>query len=246
MSRFVKEAGKFISLFALSSLIGFTGMAYLHPKIDSSSSKPAGKIENKTPKVISIPFSPLNLERIIKEQEEKLGIKHFGVPEVMYLPYLPEGLLGIYNEKLNTIFIAINQHNMEETLDHELGHYYADGLHESLDLGNWPIFPGGKNDNIGVKLISEGIAEYFSRKLNNREDNFKDSDWPDNFDDFWTQRVIYSGGYHLVRPIIEEHGTNAIKYLILNTPGTNDLTNLPEYQKKCLKELEESSKQAKN
>lgn len=139
------------------------------------------------------------------------------------------------------------------TLDHELGHFYQDSLNESLGLGNWSNFivRPTKTKVISIKLISEGTAEYFEMKMSGEEDNFTDEDWPENLEDFiimdgslvglpieWNNHVIYKGGYHLVKPIIDKHGEKGIKYIIFNTPREEEILELPSYQQRILQELD--------
>ena len=92
-------------------------------------------------------------------------------------------------------------------------------------------------ETVGKKLISEGIAEYFERTLNNGKDNFKDSDWPENLGDFIQNKIIYNGGLHLVKPIIDRYGKRGIETLIINPPSLEDLSNLPEYQNRVIESL---------
>lgn len=211
------------------------------------------------------PYVESHLEQIVKSQEEKLGIQHFGIPEVKYgLP--PEVqvsndfavAIGIYRSKDDRIYLSLgssitselnlvnvlatiitlgNIPNVKETLDHELGHYYVDKLNESLGRGDWPGYSYGLFEGVGIKLVAEGIAEYFKKTINGGEDDFEDSDWPDNFFDFFSVPVLYEGGYHLVKPIIDRYGKRGIEYLIQNPPKAGDLDRLPEYQDRVIKFL---------
>ena len=98
-----------------------------------------------------------HLEDVMKEQEEKLGIKHVGIPEMGYTCD-PE-FKGHYDSERNEIDLDIEhavtpEGNLSDViakylapkkpfgvkiiLDHELGHFYMDKLEESRGLGNWP------------------------------------------------------------------------------------------------------------
>lgn len=211
------------------------------------------------------PYIKNNLSRIISEQEEKIGIQHFGTPKISRkLPPGCWGFLGCYRPKEDTIHLAYGglitpennltnnlantladvlgrgrNYNVERALNHELGHFYTDKLNESLGKGDWLDFPDRKlkDDRIGTMLIAEGVATYFSKVMDGEEDNFKDSDWPNKLNDFWLFKVMYGGGHHLVKPIIDKHKKEGIVYLIENPPTVDELKDLPDYQKRALEYL---------
>ncbi len=214
------------------------------------------------------PYVESNITRIIETQEDVLGIQHFGVPKISYKQphwikdgfqvsgayepekdqiYLPLGLAITPERNLSNILAICmtfgSTHNVKETLDHELGHFYADKLCESLGKGDWLHFSDGREINVndvGIKLVSEGIAEYFKRTLNGGKDDFEDSDWPRKFEDFFTRKVIYDGGFHLVKPIIDMYGRRGIERLMSNPPHTmQDLNYLPMYQNRVIASLSE-------
>jgi hypothetical protein len=214
-----------------------------------------------------------HLERVIEHQEKKLGIKHFGMPKVSFrqLPWLEHFLLyqtaGQYNPNEDEILLSLgvtitpekNLPNIlatalsfgsvpavEDALYHELGHFYTDKLHESLGRGNWPDYTDKQkaDDYVGLRLISEGIAEYFRKTMNDEQDNFDDSDWPEELEDLGATE-IYKGGFHLVKPIIDKYGKRGIEYLTDNPPNTKDLANLPAYQHRILRSLASQSRKQK-
>jgi hypothetical protein len=203
------------------------------------------------------PYVERNLVKAMKAQEKKLGIKHFGMPKIKY--GLSEGdikdnNLGLYFRDKNTIELRLcsmvtpegtvgdgivglfnpgDTNDVKPVLDHELGHFYADKLNESLGGGDWPDYSGKSDaEKVCLKLVSEGIAEYFERSISGEKDNFEDSEWPKKIDDFWGTRVLYSGGYHLVKPIIDAYGKEGIEYLMKNPPTVGDLKDLPKYQQR--------------
>lgn len=192
-----------------------------------------------------------NLDAILAQQEEQLGITYFGKPQLQFS--LPAALVeqnslvtlwyaGIYEN--NAIYLNLsgfdNYTGAKETLDHELGHFYTEKLHESWGLGIWPVYTYDEpysDSNICLKLIDEGIAEYFSRAMNNGADAFKDTNWPISVFGFWENHVINDGGYHLVKPIIDAYGEEGIAYLISNPPTEEELFFLPLYQQQALDDL---------
>ncbi|MDP3734682.1 MAG: hypothetical protein Q8R37_05630 [Nanoarchaeota archaeon] len=150
-----------------------------------------------------------------------------------------------------------NSCTIKEVLDHELGHFYVDMLSEQLKHGSWPqtLRENGKVDENAIHIIGEGIAEYFGRTMNGHYDNFKDEEWPTKLEDFYmlydqngkkidledppipNYRLWYQGGYHLVKPIIDEFSVNGIHYLMFHPPTEEELINLKEYQQKVIRQL---------
>jgi len=128
--------------------------------------------------------------------------------------------------------------NVKDIIDHELGHFYIDKLNESLGKGNFEIDDTSKEDIIRTKLLSEGVAVYFDKTINGGKDNFKDSDWPKETEDFLKRKTHYDGGFHFVKPIIDAYGKKGIEYLICNPPTKEDLKDLSEYRQRALQELE--------
>ncbi len=204
-----------------------------------------------------------NLERIVREEEEKLKITHTSVPEIEYiLPvtsvsgeifglydrakdriYLASGLLILPKKDLGDLAVEIvtfgATDKVEDTLNHELAHSYCFHLSKTLGIKNWPnLRQKNEFEYASLKLVSEGIATYFERTMNGTPDKFKDENWPDDLDFVIngtnTAYFFYDGGYHLVKPIIDKYGQEGIIYLLLNPPRRDELLKLPEYQKRIL------------
>ncbi len=198
-----------------------------------------------------------NLESIIHLQNEKfesLRIEQSRIPSVKvgipksYIEktYKEYGTrpLGVYNPSTNTIFITDYPFvNINTVLKHELGHSYADSLSESLGNGNWPLACKDKYSELGLRLVSEGIAEFIETEVTGRKSNFKDSAWPRSTENFWNRDstlkkyLIYDGGRHLVGDVIREYGREGIIYLMDNLPTKEDLSDLPSYKSRVLEEL---------
>ncbi len=68
-----------------------------------------------------------------------------------------------------------------------------------------------------------------------REDTENSFYW--KFLNFIPPSLIQEGGYHLVKPVLDQYGKSGIEYLIRHTPRALDLLDLPSYQKKALEEL---------
>jgi hypothetical protein len=219
----------------------YQGINYMIPKV--------------VPKLIPA-YAEKNLESIMHEQESKLGIKYPGKPEIKYQTKektnkqirrrianaspLTE-VLGYYNPYNDTITIVLDKiepfeykRETKRVLAHELGHFYADKLSEKTSEENWPTL-----NSAGTRLVSEGIAKYFERAITGRTDDFNDNEYPqgENVQNggFSDQRVIYEGGGHLVKPIIDKYGKKGINFLIHQSPDSNAaLEDVPAYQKRVL------------
>lgn len=212
-----------------------------------------------------------HLEEIINQQEEAMGIQFpkrptikFRLPVEWRLDGSAMNISGIYRDRENTIYlnsgllslpipdggdiIAASLTNSElqsvlRTMYHELGHFYCDAIAEEAGFGDWPkIYPLGKDENIiGLRLVSEGIAEYMERKTcnSNLEDTFSDEDWPKDTRGFFLDgeldnSVLYQGGYHLVKPILDKYGQAGILYLMKAPPQEDDVLRLPQYQQRLM------------
>jgi len=192
-----------------------------------------------------------NIGSIISSQEKTLGIQHFGLPNLDIRGCGFRGDREFYNPDTDILkiyvpraYVHFSPATTEDIIRHGLGHFYADKLSESLGLGSWPPDDKEDIDYVRKNIICEGIAEYFRRKSKDEEDTFKDSQWPKTLEEFENIDFVpfYTGGYHLVKPIIDRHGKKGIKYLILNPPEIQDLKDLLGYQKRALEDLSKSLK----
>ena len=227
-------------------------------------------VPNQNNKYVKV-YIERNLETIIKSQEERLGIRHFGKPKIKY-GYSKETIIvtkaGDIREEVRQT-LAVRYHQDEDTiyipnitaalsltpekslintatwllflgdgietkeyLYHELGHFYADKLSESIGNGNWP-----KEHHLNIRLINEGIATYFQNTMNTKKNSFEDLDSIKIFDDDDIFK-IYHVGYLLVKPVIDKHGKEGIKYLITHPPTEIELKHLQAYQNRVLEALE--------
>ena len=86
-------------------------------------------------------------------------------------------------------------------------------------------------------MINEGIAKYVENKMNGEDnDPFPFEEWPTEIKGF-SNRVIYEGGYALVRPIIDKHGEKGIQFLLFNHLTPKELYTPEEYQEKILTDI---------
>jgi len=170
--------------------------------------------------------------------------------------YLNSGMLTLPSFDLSDIAARIgtagNTKNVKSTLYHELGHYYCDRLYEHLladfaaeDKLNDPF---RLDKLIGLKIIQEGIGRYFENIMMGEEDSFQDREWPATVGDFFDpvalimdqnlivpEHLMYDGGYHLVKPVIDRYKKEGLLYLLHHIPG--NVLELPQYQQKALEDL---------
>jgi len=201
-----------------------------------------------------------NLEEIMKQQEDRLGISYDHKPKMKFkVPNDSSWVFAYYTSENDTIhfnsetlsydkdslvdsyinWLELYVKDYRLVLEHELGHFYYDQFLEKQVITKEEIL-NKKNDINLTRLVSEGIAEYFERTYSREEDNFTNDEWPNdinNLEEEETIRVIYSGGYHLVKPIIDKYGLNGIHHLIINPPKMENLQNLPSYQQQVLQYL---------
>jgi len=142
--------------------------------------------------------------------------------------------------------ISLNEFEMlfiDDILNHELGHFYADKLNEELRGVSFPIgFLGNRFDyasRIGIKLVSEGIAEFFRLTMKYPKDAFWMGDFPNGLNAFEVNANFYPVGLSLVYPIIEGHRASGIAHLLENYPRTlEDILDLRSYQRGVMGELD--------
>ena len=177
------------------------------------------------------------LEKLIRTQEKRLDIKHFGFPRLIVT-------MHIHNKpryKNGRIYV---QYWDEEELHHELGHFYLDRLCKKLGLNFQTKADDKKNHatewwEARNSLIHEGIATYFQKEMNKGKDDFNDSEYPNTIKEFlynnigFLQKLYYNGGYHLVKPILDKFGVEqGCKRIALDLPTRKEMINLPKYRKR--------------
>lgn len=206
-----------------------------------------------------------NLEQIIEEQEEVLGITYPAErPTIKYV--LPEehlfrGIIGLYNDRTDTIYLAsglltkpswdftdfiatIATFNSTEdgkrVVDHELAHFYCDKIKEQVFGDKHSIsdfhYLLSKEERVSQRLINEGIARYVENRMNGEEDPFPFEEWPTEIKSF-SNEVIYDGGCALVKPVIDQYGEKGIVFLLFNPPTPKELFTPQQYQERILKDI---------
>lgn len=208
-----------------------------------------------------------NQENKLNIIHRRVPVVEVGISEQTKEAFPNLSICGSYDSEANAIYIKkditinlspdkegleVSPENfctIKEVIDHELGHFYVDTLSEYLGKGSWPqtLRENGTVNENAIHIIGEGIAEYFGRTMNGDYDNFKDEEWPTKLEDFFDKkdsnipdyRQWYQGGYHLVKPVIDEFGVEGIKYLMFHPPTEEELINLKEYQQKVIHQLQE-------
>ncbi len=208
---------------------------------------------------------PARIEFMLPEDLRDEVIKNGGITYGLYdltenVLYLNSGMLTTSSFDLSDIAAWIGTmgitKNVKSTLYHELGHYYCDRLYENMltdiatkdDLND----PFRFDKMVSLNIVHEGIGEYFERVMTDEEDSFEDSDWPINGEEFidtealiFDQKIVvpehlkYDGGYHLVKPIIDQYQKEGILYLLHHPP--HNLLKLPQYQQNALEDLSQTN-----
>jgi hypothetical protein len=203
-----------------------------------------------------------NVSDIISKQEESIGIKHIGKPNII-LEFLPPEFSfftiwrAAYNRKTDEIIIYLSSWLLDpvpydELVGHELGHYYIKKRMEG--------FPNVKNKNIvdftrrlrrpifrgnqsvcSRSILKEGISEYFKFKAVADHVIIARTIHADirtkcpSHD----RPIGYIEAYQAVKSIIDAHGESAIDYLWLYPPTRFDRESIASYQELALRELKE-------
>lgn len=208
-----------------------------------------------------------HLEEIMKAQEERVGIKHGGKPAIVYkIDFNPFVWISAqYKPKEDALYLNPHVHwfikmqkllgfavdpalwDAKTVVEHELGHFYTDKLGEQMGNGNSLDFSHtSDSESLGLRLVTEGIGEYFGRKGKGQleHDVFSNAEFPQD-NEGWLNLMrphnleylflcLYQGGYHLVKPILDQDVERGIRYLIVHPPTERDLNDLPVYQQRAL------------
>jgi len=184
-----------------------------------------------------------NLISVMTPQEKKFNTEYCQIPNLVHglhedfssIPFASFYFGGAYDEFEKSIYITPrifrSQGEFRQILNHELGHFYSHQVMEEFGIANQFDYVG----NLGHKLISEGISEYFEKTLagGKTRDKFE---FPKN-----PQKLAlpeqYKIGFYLVKPILDRDTKKGIECLLKNFPEEKDLGNLQDYQKRILKKL---------
>lgn len=206
-----------------------------------------------------------NITRIILTPEEELHVTYPGVPSIELRGLNSIKAHGIYENTTETIVIdplstrivgdkslysavvditaPTSRTDLENTLRHELGHYFLDELAETVGLPQLDeIFEKTRTQQMGYRIVHEGIAEYFEHG-SSYDSNFEDADWPDEplYIFLNPGRYVCRGGFSLVKPIVDEFGEAGMLKLLVEPPSFQDLCDLPGYKSAILDDLRNSS-----
>lgn len=217
----------------------------------------------------------LNKKGWVLEQEAKLGIKYAVFPKTAY--DYPEGTSfddfsnasATYRAETQTIYflphrlVLIDRHakfvgleqmiwgderanlSMKETFDHESGHHYSSQVMRQYSIKREinPILDRFKIE----KLVSEGIAEYFRRRLNlyNNHPLFGEEKQRNPYRPEacilmhnCTEPYFYHDGFDLVAPVLDEFGVAAgVDFIWRNLPNSEEAMEFEQYHSRARKEL---------
>lgn len=202
------------------------------------------------------------LPRIMAQQEQKLGIKYSGAPQIAVFsgPAGASSAVADYDSESGTMKVYsrrnFSEKGVNRSLSHELGHYYSDsllklrGFQKELNSDSTLNIQDLRNrrEILRKSMIAEGIAEYFSR---NTLDFLRDcrnislgyNDYTDRFKDRGVEsgefvtNAFLNNSYCLVAPILETDIDQGIEYLATHPPNENQLEKLRSYQEQAKKEF---------
>ncbi len=197
------------------------------------------------------------IEEIIHAQEQRLGITYSEKPRVAFESQAwmkPNPIFyvrGKHDPRTDTIYLnpennlyglltgLFSPENWQGTLEHELGHFYVNKQAKELGICG-SVICADTEHNRGLKVVGEGIGEYFRRKGTREErDEFSNGKISGSFLDL---REPYDGGYHLVKPILDYDLKRGVNYLITHPPTEQDLDNIQAYQRRALDVLKRTDK----
>ena len=191
------------------------------------------------------PYVEQNIQRLIGQQNENLGIRHFGMPKIVYSKGLKaltnfsvKGIAydsGSGSIKLSTGFMTTPEFNLENivariinlgdawnvdsTLNHELGHVYESGMLLHLKKENPNPLDVSTNREVEA-FVSEGIAEYFGRRMTGRK-----------------VASIYNRQYFFVKPVLDVSVEKGVMYLLAHPPSSTADDSLYVYRAHALAAL---------
>jgi hypothetical protein len=199
------------------------------------------------------------VDQRISEQERRLGLHYekrpkvalnFSDAKVLFSPDSYKTVGGVYttvNDSISFLVDVLNPNRsiLNRVVDHELAHSYLFNKFGEISSDTTSLFYNfGRDPTMMIRneIIREGFAFYVETKMNNVVDKFKDSEWPNSIDGFFVnerayQRYQYSGGAHLLRPIIDRFGNRGLEYVITHLPEKSDLIDLPGYQRRVIETL---------
>jgi len=195
-----------------------------------------GIISRSTADPIESVFLRKKIENVVRRQEKTLGIRHFGEPRITLDAPRQDALVGRYSTFYDNVWVRESEED-SITIAHELGHWYADKLSESLGNGSWPsIWKFFKKKR--EKVISEGIAAYFEYRTFG--DSSKRNLWHSDFEGYPRDEYGYAAvGYEIVAPILDQSIDRGIEFLIKNPPKKRDMKDHKGYRERILRMMDE-------
>ncbi len=198
-----------------------------------------------------------NYKSWLAEQEEILGIKHFGEPDIGFSekPSSPsvDRVYGSYVMSDDKVYFDAELLSLPEDKNeesdargighHEFCHFYMDKLSESMGLGDYPdTDPDAPYRAVTVPTLtlSEGIAHFCWRKVQGNTCDFKETAFEriaNEYDIVELRHLAYAAGRCLVEDPINQFGPQAFRYFLENPLKEGDLEDLSQYEKRVLKAL---------
>ncbi len=207
--------------------------------------------------VVCLAALPQLIPFLQEQQQKTLGITHSSTPRLLFSDskevqqhYSIDDILAHYCSSQNSILLSKKyfplqtQEGANGLLHHELAHFFMDSLAERLWNKDWPphdtlsLF---NDTDVGIKVVSEGTATYFEKKMNNIDCTQTECilflQKPYGFIFYFNHDLFYERAYHVVKPIIDQHGERGIAKLMQDSPTKQDLTDVFAYQQRILHSL---------
>lgn len=135
----------------------------------------------------------------------------------------------------------------QEIADHELGHALADMVSRRHGLGPWfteEFKQSLKNpESLGLNVVSEGVGRWIEYTIHPARDNFSEFAFPGTYEEqrfYDYEMVVYSGGYWIVKDVLNRYGERGLVWLIKHPLSLGDGTmraDAAAYREKALREL---------
>lgn len=159
-----------------------------------------------------------NLPKVFARQRRILGAVDSVLSKVEYAPIDSGKHSGDYSPYSDLITFDTSYIEPKFCIDitiHENTHAFMNKLSREMGNGNWPTFSTAgyfTYEDIGIKLVGEGVAEYMENRGKLRDEI---TEWPSNS---FLNVSFYSHGYHLVKPLLDKYGAEAVRPMILRPP----------------------------
>lgn len=142
--------------------------------------------------------------------------------------------------------VIANEIEFSKLADHELGHALTDTISRRLDRGHFITLKRlktlTKEEQLGLHMISEGIAVFFEQVLSHTKQRFIEIPLPSSpleTELYPREMIVYQGGHWIVDDILSRFGEKGLVWLIINpfVPKKNIREDAKKYRERAFYEL---------